>query len=217
MIGIIGGAGAIATSHLYTRVHEQMLRRENAQFDSDYPSLIITQLPITNGTADGYFEQEAATEHLLHSLSMMRECDSVIVNCNSLQPLVRSLQDDRMVDTIALVKGQIDPSRPVVTLASLFSTLNDLWGTPYVPPAVRPSVTNAIKQVIETGKVTLSPQLRAYLSSLEPETQLILGCTELTVAYEDIASITHAEVFDSVKIIADFIVQRHLSRKEIAA
>ena len=83
-VGIIGGMGPEATAEMYRRIIKVFQRRYGAVYDSDYPEMVIVNLPIPDVVErEGY--SSAVKDMLVETASKLKEygVDFIAIPCNT--------------------------------------------------------------------------------------------------------------------------------------
>ncbi|MDE1171187.1 MAG: aspartate/glutamate racemase family protein [Verrucomicrobium sp.] len=199
-IGILGGAGPLASAEFHKRLIELAATEWGAFQDSEYPEVVHVSHGYPGLTEAGLVNMAAARDTVTHSVEFLKNagCRHVAVPCNSLHAFIPELREQfgelvlDMIDATAGYVAKSAPDRPVLVLGSGSTREGGLYDgalaarglSRLAPDESTQSRTNAlIAGVMLHGA---SEGLDAALSELirevaAPTTSVILGCTELSL------------------------------------
>ena len=76
-IGILGGMGPEATAGLYLRIIQLFQQKYGAIYDSDFPEIIIVNLPIPD-VVENADEQNLVKEMLIQGVSKLEKAELIL-------------------------------------------------------------------------------------------------------------------------------------------
>lgn len=229
-IGIIGGAGPMASCQLYKEIINECQQTYNCTNDNDFPEIIIINYPFSNML---YEYQETDRKQLTTELQACFDklakgkVDIAAIACNTLHAFL----DDVIISVpkfVHIVRATITYAQ-TLNLNRLFilgtettiqANLYKQGMTTCITPTPEDNViVNAIIQNILKGNITKSDavQLESLVSAYFQKTPfdaVVLGCTELpllnTVFPLNITDIHRGTlpVLDTIKILAKTLVKK---------
>jgi aspartate racemase len=199
-IGILGGAGPLASAEFHKRLIELASAEWSAFLDEDYPEVIHVSHGYPGLTEKGLVDMSAARDTVLHSVEFLRQagCRHVAIPCNSLHALMPELRAEfgdlmlDMIDATAKYVATNAPGKPALVLGSGSTRKEGFYGkalenvglTRILPDAETQERTNALIEGVMLGGASehLDKALGELIQEVAPpETSVILGCTELSL------------------------------------
>lgn len=204
-IGIIGGAGALATSKFFNDLLNTIARTTNPSVDSDYPEILLSNLPILNGDYTASFSKSQVEDFFTRGVRTLglTETDLIVVPCNSIQrDLPRGYYT--LVDNVQATLDRVRTPQSLV-LASRKCNEESVWGVDSSP--LTEELQDCVDELIQrgiSGKTysELPKALVEYLELLPATTTVVLGCTELSLFRQQFKSLP-IQLIDSTLSVAE--------------
>jgi aspartate racemase len=217
-IGVLGGAGPLASAEFHKRLIETAALEWGAFQDADYPEIVHVSHGYPGLTEKGLVDKDAARQTVLDSIQFLIRagCRHVAMPCNSLHALMPELRLNfgnvmlDMIEATAKYVARHAPDKPVLVLGSGSTRKDSVYGHALEAQGLVRLPTNEdtqnrtnalIEGVMQRGA---SAELDDALSSLirevaAPDASIILGCTELSlIRPRDVPN----RVFDSTTALA---------------
>ena len=194
-LGIIGGAGPLASSTLYRIFIQAAQQQYGAYEDRDFPEIIIINFPFSP-----MLSQQASTTNNQLISSELQTCfnqlatinvSHAVIACNTLHTFMHQINQHKitLISLVQTVVITIQSYRNVLILgtekmikAELYTA--QLINTSSCSDQDQETISTIIERVLRGEKTDLlAPVLAAYinrLSAASPIDAVILGCTELS-------------------------------------
>lgn len=224
LVGVLGGVGPLATSRLLRRVIELT----DASADQAHANLLVLNhaaIPdrtayLLGSSAENPAPVLAADAALLERAG----CDAIVIPCNTSHVFYDEIQAAVSIPVVHLIELVADAAaRGMQTLCILCTEgtrAANLYGAAcrrrgircgYPDSEVQVLVTSVIYDRVKAGK-TASEQVLRSVIELELDAGgdgVVLGCTELSVAFQDLAlAARYPAVLDSLELLAQETVVR---------
>ncbi len=222
-IGIIGGMGPRATISFYAKIIEIFQRRFNARYDSDYPEMVIYNLPIPDVVEK--VENKEITKDMLCSAARNLELlgvEFIAIPCNTAHIFYDLLKKSVSIPVLNLIgetakKVKLYGFRKAGLLATeityshkLYERWCERYGMKIITPDVngRKEITEVIMNIMSGKERKRSREVaRRVMETLirSGAECIILGCTELPliIRKKDV----DVELFDTLHILAESTVK----------
>lgn len=225
LVGVLGGVGPLATSRLLRRVIELT----DASADQAHANLLVLDhaaIPdrtayLLGSSADNPAPVLAADAALLERAG----CDAIVIPCNTSHVFYDEIQAAVSIPVVHLIELVADAAaargmKKLCILCTEGTRAANLYGAVcrsrgircrYPDTAVQEMVTSVIYDRVKAGK-TASEQVLRSVIELELDAGcdgVVLGCTELSVAFQDLAlAARYPAVLDSLELLAQETVVR---------
>jgi len=196
-VGIIGGMGPEATAEMYRRIIKAFQRRYGAVYDSDYPEMVIVNLPIPDVVErEGY--SSAVKDMLVETASKLKEygVDFIAIPCNTVSVFsetIRKVVGIEVIDIVEEVAKEV--KNEALTCVGLLATENTirarlyqraLEGVRLIVPTREEQrrVTEIILSILSGRKRRRDREYLYKLSAKMKERgaeKVIVGCTDLSL------------------------------------
>jgi aspartate racemase len=196
-VGIIGGMGPEATAEMYRRIIRVFQRRYGAVYDSDYPEMVIVNLPIPDVVErEGY--SSAVKDMLVETASKLKEygVDFIAIPCNTVSVFsetIRKVVGIEVIDIVEEVAKEV--KNEALTCVGLLATENTirarlyqraLEGVRLIVPTREEQrrVTEIILSILSGRKRRRDREYLYKLSAKMKERgaeKVIVGCTDLSL------------------------------------
>lgn len=207
LIGLLGGCGSRASAFIYQRVIDCTL----ADKDSDFPKLLVYNLPVKNLGISCKPSQELITEIAAAAMLLTNAgCKQIWLGCNSLHVILPALKEYslKIVDMPKLfIKHYgLDKTYPPLILGSETTDKHELYPGDSVTAAQQLLINVLIQNIIRRPP---NDEDRRHLASLMHGRFVVLACTELSVIYWSMSSVDRLpfNVIDTVDFIAKQIAK----------
>ncbi len=104
-IGILGGMGPIASANLYYKIIQICQKKYRAEQDSDFPPMIINNLPLTGFDETGFVDSAAVEQQLVRGVQTLERADAdfIIIACNTVHHFYDAMQSAVHIPILHLV------------------------------------------------------------------------------------------------------------------
>lgn len=222
-IGILGGMGPEATAELYLRIIRIFQEEYGATYDSDFPEMIILNLPLPD-VVGSFGEESVVRDMLVRGVKKLESAgsDFIAVPCNTVSFFISDMRKAVSIPIIDIVEEtacrvHAEGLKKVGLLGTRTTVRNNLYQDTVGPnveviclnQSVDEETTRIILRVLggkkqERDKLSLDRFVHD-LKSLGAE-KVILGCTELSLLLE-----TRVDTIDTLQILARAVVERTLN------
>ena len=218
-IGILGGMGPEATADFYFRIIKLFQQKYGAIYDSDFPEIIIVNLPIPD-VVENSDEQSKVKDMLIDAVKKLEKAGAnfVAIPCNTVTYCIKEMQDVVSIPIINILQETANEViRSEVKKVGLLGTETTIKSKIY---------TNVLKdlQILtldeteqrETTKIIMNilagrktpedkKKLLEFVQKLKNlgAEKVILGCTELPLLMRE-----NDDIFDTLEILAKSTVER---------
>lgn len=223
-IGILGGMGPQASVRLYELLIEGTKAYTPAAIDSDYPEIVLLNVPVPNFISDKNQLQKA--KQMLIERTILLEQAGCIVNgiaCNTAHILLPDLQAVTKVPFLSVPKlvakriktAGFNRVGLLATATTLSSNLfDDVIGAEVVKPR---------KEIASRTETYIYKQLRGGISNADKKAfrklvkdfkeaekldVVILGCTELPLVYEG----SDGSIIDTLQLLSDGLLETYFDK-----
>ena len=218
-IGILGGMGPEATADLYLRIIQLFQQKYGAIYDSDFPEIIIVNLPLPD-VVENTGEQSKAREMLIEGLKKLERAgaDFVAIPCNTVAYYIKEMQDAVSIPVVNILQETANEViKANVKKVGLLGTETTIKSNIYanvlkdfqvlILDEIEQKKTTKIIVNILAGRKTVGDKekLVEFIRKLKNcgADKIILGCTELPLLIRE-----NDDVFDTLEILAKSIIER---------
>lgn len=211
-IGILGGAGPAATAQLHQLLIGEAQRLGAVQ-DSDYPPLIIHSFgwegfDERGGAASMRAELRCRIADALHELRRAG-AELLLMPCNTYEALLDGQAPRELIGLAEQSARACAAYEEVLVLCSrtsrelgLHARTLTACGTRVRYPADQAQVDQAILALMGGREQQALRLLKGPLSEAPAETAVLLGCTELSLIYEQLQTFSLAAVICPLRLAA---------------
>lgn len=222
-IGILGGMGPAAAAYMHGRVIALAQEKYAVAQDSDYPPLLVYSPVITGLDENGLQHSEDTRTQVVRGVQHLEKAGShiVAVACNTVHCFYDDMQRSVSVPVLNMVdatsaKVAAAGIRTVGIMASSTSIQSGLYQqyleqrgiTAIAPNSEQQKVINEVIFAVMSGRSGSreARQLSAIVGQMAAvgAEGVILGCTELPVAFTDNATVP---IFDCIDIAAESLLE----------
>ena len=212
-IGIVGGAGPMASAFLYTSILEICQKQYNANDYNEFPEIVLLSYPFTRGN------EEKIRKEISLCLSKLKNAGASLfcIASNSLHGFLPDLPKFGFVNLVA--EGLKEATRQHVSKALILAapmTINlKLYEQSAIeclyPSSKEQQQVNQLIREIAGGKVEESQaqELREIISQIhdsDPFDGIIIACTELPLLCKKMPFSDSIPVVNTVEILAKQLV-----------
>lgn len=216
-IGVLGGMGPIATMEIYRRILHVCQTQYACVQDYQFPQIIINSVPLDGFTEKGIEDLETVKERMiLEAKSIENLVDFFIVPCNTLHLFHQEMSTQINVEWISLTDAvmcslDFGNDAPMGLLTSDSTKESGLYTNKFTYEGVafietNRSQQNILNQIIEkvmTCKNTIHDNYALHKIMMEMKNagakSILLGCTELPIAYQ--TNFSGLNVYDSLDVL----------------
>jgi aspartate racemase len=224
-IGVIGGAGPMASCQLYKMIIEECQEKYGCKEDADFPEMVIVNYPFAKMINVEFINKnkEKLIEQLQKCFDEIFSCGGEIVGiaCNTLHTLLEEIEFSRekfvhIVDAVFDRAKQSKVKKNLI-LATSTTVKSKLYASDGFIECVYPDkqeqklIDQIISNVLE-AKIQLkdSKTLSDIINNYEVD-GVVLGCTELPVLHEKFPIDFNGLVLNTTKILAKSLVKKSFS------
>lgn len=231
MIGIIGGMGPRASAKILEEIIKYSNQKYKATKESDYPPIILYNLPIKGSDETGFRNKKIAKQKLkkiVNKLSLA-DCDIIIMACNSAHYFYDYLQSSTsksMISIVNEVKKEVLSRRlGTVGLLATNTTINSkLYHNKFLDSQIQIILPNKNEQRIITNiiyKIENFKEIKKdFLSLMNISKRLkdrgaegvIIGCTELPILFEKYQKNYGKYFISSSRVLSRSVVDYHFKK-----
>jgi aspartate racemase len=216
-LGIIGGAGPVATAEFYRLLTGEVRRRDDV-----FPDLVIHSMPLSMELIQAALEGELTAHGEAHITFLLMEaldaleragCQQLAMPCNTFHNFLRPLLADRAMTLIDMVQVTIDQAAgrglKRLLLLATGTSLDDnayaaakLHGVDVVRPTNQDAVTKLLERCVgdRLQEIDLE-EVRSVILRDSSTQGVLLGCTDLTILRQHLTHIT--PVVDSLMCLVE--------------
>jgi len=227
-IGIIGGAGPMASSYMYQDIIREYQATYGAYRDADFPYITLLNVPFESDVINTETAEEKHTQlvnQLQDAVETLSRChvSRFGIACNTLHAYMPEVTCHEM-EFVHLIHSVINMlchsgATKAVCLATpttsrkLLYNIDSQVTIAYPHKAHQEEITKIIYRILR-GIHTLSDaqQLRTIAQrecDREATNHVILGCTDLTVlyrSYPDVFQMSNLAIYDTIAILARSLI-----------
>jgi aspartate racemase len=231
-IGIIGGAGPMASCKLYEKVIKICQRKYKCKNDKDFPEIHIISYPFSDmiTVSDRKINQQKLFTELQECFNqfLKNDIDIIAIACNTLHTIIpesiKTTSNFIHISDVTLEYAKYQACKKLLVLGSQTTLEFKLYSSPLIE-CITPNlddqviINNVIENIlIDNITLTDAELLKNIIISYLLEQGVdgvILGCTELPLLHEiyslEVDNLGNKiKVFDTLEILADQLVKRSL-------
>ncbi len=212
-IGIVGGAGPIASAFLYTSILEICQKQYNANDYNEFPEIILVSYPFTRGN------EEKIREEVSLCLSKLKTAGASLfcIASNSFHGFLPELPKAGFVNLVA--EGLKESARQHISKALILAapmTINlKLYEQSaveclYPSPKEQQQVNQLIREIaggkIEEGQAQKLKKIISQIHDHHPFDGIIIACTELPLLHKKMPFSDTLPVVNTIEVLAKQLV-----------
>lgn len=227
MIGILGGIGPLASANLYQKIIKIMQEVYHAEQDTDFPPMIIYNLPLFGFDETGFTNPALVKNQLIDGVKKLENMgsDFIIIACNTVHYFFQEMQNAIKIPIINIIEKTAEAVNEkglkIVGLLSSESTNKLKIYQKILDNYSIKTLTTTDRQQKLLNKIILHVMsgtqsdidkdcLKDIINNLcqQGAQGIILGCTELplVISQNDVK----IPIFDSTEIITKSALQYSL-------
>lgn len=230
MLGILGGMGPSASVSVYGKIIDLAQEVYGAEQDTDYPPMMIYNLPLAGFDETGFVDVELVRKQLVGGVKRLEDAgsDFIIIACNTVHYFYDDMQKAVNIPIInllgkAVARANESGFKKIGLLSSESTKKLNLYEDIAKKNDIEIIVTTNEEQEL-TNDVILS-----VMSGIEGEKEIsilkkiidrmasegaeaiVLGCTELPIALNE-KDIAPLPLFDTISIAAEEVLKNAYER-----
>lgn len=230
-VGVLGGMGPAASSDLYRRIIDIAQKRYNAQQDTDYPPMIIYNLPLTGFDETGFVDAERVKEQLVAGVKRLENAgaDFIVIACNTVHHFHDEMQQSVAIPIVNLPQRTAErvrqnghakigllssrSTRDLGLYARAFETMgiDTVDATEEEQGRIDESILRAMSGTHCEDDIALLKNIISTMITKGAEA-VILGCTELPLIIGQ--RNVHVPLYDTITIGAEEALARARTMSE---
>lgn len=214
--GILGGMGPVSTIYFYDLIIKTFQKKYNAIYHSDYPYLVILNVPIPDNVED-LKQKEKMRNELIKAAKTLEKTgvDFIVMPCNTehifYYDIIKSISTPMLNIVDETLKEVESEECSRVLLLSTSSTIryklyekNEKNIELFKPTDKEQNIVDEIIYNLLAGKVLQEDADKLVKIAKKYDVEgIIVGCTELSILFDSMAAeIKDKKIFDSTKILA---------------
>lgn len=185
-IGIIGGAGPDAGVLLFRQIIRLCQKEYGCKRDYDFPLIHLLSYPFTEMLSENPDKNKIQSE--LKWAYNQLQSDYIVITCNTLHTFIdETFSKDKLLHLINKTQN-ILTQVPLVLCSSTSrkTAIHQKFFPCHYPDVEQQKEVEKIIDEILAGQLDLSitSRLEKILESVPPNTEVILGCTELSLIHD---------------------------------
>ena len=226
-IGVLGGIGASASANFYRELVKICQTDYQAQKDDDFPPIIINSMSFSGFDTQGKGNEDGIKSQLLEGLNVLKiaGADFGVIVCNTVHSHFKYLQENCDLELVSIVNETIgdvvlEQCKCVGVLSSHETKDSGLYTNALKKVGIKYIIADDLDQLILdkiignviSGNVTDTDKFELIsivnkMSGLGSD-GIILGCTEIPLAFPDDLALPKIKIFNSNKIIARAAIKK---------
>lgn len=223
IIGILGGAGPLATAKFFSDIIAICQTKYKAEQDTDFPKIYLYNMPMDGFDETGFANPLLVKNQLVHGVKTLESwgADFIVLPCNTIHYFIKEMRSSIKIPIISIIESTIEivensGFKKIGILSSSSTKILGLYSDPFKNKGFNTCIPNK-KEQIETDSVVLSAMGGTHgikeIKILEKIMQkmlskgaqgIILGCTELPLAISQ--KDTEIKLFNTINILAEYAV-----------
>jgi aspartate racemase len=223
-IGIIGGAGPMASCQLYKMIIKECQAKYGCKEDVDFPEMIIINYPFAKMINAEFISKnkEKLVQQLQKCFDEIDSCGGEVVGiaCNTLHTLLEDIEFSRknfihIVDAVFYNAEQNNVEK-ILILATSTTVKSKLYASDGFLESVYPDkqeqklvdqiITNVLEDKVDSKD---SKTLSDLISNYDVD-GVVLGCTEIPVLHEEFPINFDGLALNTTKILAENLVKKSM-------
>ena len=203
MIGILGGMGPEASAYFYRLLLEIAQEKYHAVQDTDYPPVVIYNLPLTGFDETGIRDERAVRAQLIEGVKKLESFGAqyIVIACNTVHQFHADMQAAVSVPILNIVEESVTEAvrrgfRRVLLLTSESTNKSGLYRNACKIAGIEATSVSPEDQRTLNGiilRVMAGTQGQADIRAVDdivkrlegPADAVLLGCTELPLAVRE--------------------------------
>lgn len=223
IIGILGGAGPLATAKFFSDIIDICQTKYKAEQDTDFPNIYLYNMPMDGFDETGFADPKLVRNQLIHGVKTLESwgANFIVLPCNTIHYFIKEMRSSIHIPIISIIESTIETVETsgfnkIGILSSSSTRILKLYSDPfkdkkfnaYIPSEKEQEKVDSVvlkamggTQGIKEIKI-LEKIMRRMLS--KGAQGIILGCTELPLAISQ--KDTKIKLFNTINILAEYAV-----------
>ena len=109
IIGILGGAGPLATAKFFSDVISICQTKYKAEQDTDFPIVYLYNMPMDGFDETGFSNPDLVKEQLICGVKKLESwgADFVVLPCNTIHHFVNEMRNEISIPIISIIESTI--------------------------------------------------------------------------------------------------------------
>jgi aspartate racemase len=226
-IGVLGGIGASASANFYQELVKICQVEYKAKNDDDFPPIIINSMSFSGFDTQGKGNEDKIKLQLLDGLNVLKSAgaDFGIIVCNTVHSHLQYLQENCNFEIISIIDETIKEvilkqCKCVGILSSHETKDSGLYVNALAETGIKQIIADDLDQLaldkiigdVISGKITEESKSE-FISMVSKMNKLgadgiILGCTELPLAFPQNLDFPGIKIFNSNIIVAKAAIKK---------
>jgi len=222
-IGILGGAGPLATAKFFSDLIGICQNKYKAEQDTDFPIIYLYNMPMDGFDETGFSDPILVKEQLIYGVKKLESwgADFIVLPCNTVHFFINEMRESILIPIISIIESTIKTVessgyKKIGVLSSSSTRILGLYKKPFNSKGFDTFVINK-KDQKKTDSVVLAAmagvQGKKEINILKNIIQkmvswgaqgVVLGCTELPLAISK--KDTELPLFNTINILAEYAV-----------
>ncbi|MDA3815494.1 MAG: amino acid racemase, partial [Patescibacteria group bacterium] len=230
MIGILGGMGPAASASVYEKIIELAQKNYKAEQDTDYPPMMLYNLPLMGFDETGFIEPALVKKQLIEGVKKLEKAGSnfVIIACNTVHFFYDDIQKAVNVPVInllgkAVARAHESGFKKIGLLSSESTKKLHLYRNIATENNIKiiettnkeQELVNDVILKVMSGDEGLAEKkiLKRIIKRMKSvgAEAIVLGCTELPIALNK-KDIVPFPLFDTISIAAEEALKKSYSQ-----
>lgn len=216
-IGILGGSGAAAGAHVFSKLVEVAQTEYSCIQDADFPEVVLVSLPISDLDETGTFDAVKILPRVENSIRQLENsgCKLILIACNTLHVLYDKLQENSKAQIINIIAetsktARLKEVKKATVLCSQYLSSQNIYTKDLKKHGIECTKLSVRQQTELTGLILQimgnphSREMQDNFDKIVTKTlesgaeKIIVGCTELSILADK--SKLKKQIIDSVEV-----------------
>lgn len=222
-IGILGGAGPLATAKFFSDVINICQTKYKAEQDTDFPEIYLYNMPMDGFNETGFSNPGLVKKQLIYGVKKLEKwgADFIVLPCNTIHYFIEEMRNSIKIPILSIIEStiktvEVSGLNKIGILSSSSTRILKLYSNPfknkkfdiYIPNKKEQEKTDFVVLKVMGGtqgikEIKILKSIIKKMITLGAE-GVVLGCTELPLAIsqKDIAF----PLFNTINILAEYAV-----------
>ena len=226
-IGVLGGIGASASANFFQELVKICQVDYKAQKDNDFPPIIINSMSFSGFDTQGKGNENQIKTQLLDGLNVLKSAgaDFGIIVCNTVHSHFQYLQENCNLKLVSIIDETVkavtlEKCKCVGILSSHETKNTGLYVNALAKTGIKQIVADDMDQLVldkiigEVISGSVTNESKSELTSIITKMNqmgtdgIILGCTELPLAFPQDFDLPEIKIFNSNVIVAKAAIRK---------
>ena len=109
IIGILGGAGPLATAKFFSSIIDICQTKYKAEQDTDFPIIYLYNMPMEGFNETGFSDPNLVKEQLIYGVKKLESwgVDFIVLPCNTIHYFIKDMRNSIKIPIISIVESTI--------------------------------------------------------------------------------------------------------------